>query len=292
LSEYGVFVFVGGVAQKPGDAYTLRSSLTPGYLPEIQFSEAPELGMSCDIRIVTSADSEETMRVVSFSLSPGFDGVQSTFEVTPGDQGLTNLNSFVFLGGVEQNPYGLTQTSSAYVVDSSYPVTTLSFIGGSPQESTVLDVRGIVSGNKYRNVGISSVFVSSVDDIAPMFNDAIRTFPLTIGGVPLDATKVYAQNMFVSLGGVMQIPDTQQGNPLSGLAYSVDVNPVTAELEITFAVAPASGVTCNIRVITSDEFLTCPLPPQLVDTTIKDGPGIVVDEKNQIIAIDSGLVNP
>jgi hypothetical protein len=90
----------------------------------------------------------------------------------------------------------------------------------------------------------------------------------------------------------MQIPNPQKGAPLSGLAYSVGVNPVTAALEITFAVAPTTATTCNIRVVTSDEFLTCPLPPQLVDTTIKDGPGIVVDEKNQIIAIDSGLVNP
>jgi hypothetical protein len=131
-----------------------------------------------------------------------------------------------------------------------------------------------------------------VDDISPTFNNTTRSFPLTIGGVPVDATKVFAENMFVSLGGVMQIPYEQAGNPSAGLTYSVSVNTSTSVLEITFSVAPALGTTCNIRVVTSDEFLTCPLPPQLVDTTLKNGPGLIVDDKNQIIAIDSGLVQP
>jgi hypothetical protein len=65
----------------------------------------------------------------------------------------------------------------------------------------------------------------------------------------------------------------------------------TKVLEITFAVPPATGTTCNIRVIASDEFLTCPIPPELLNTALQDGPGIVINEQNQIIEIDSGLIN-
>jgi hypothetical protein len=292
LSEYGVFVFVGGVAQKPMDSYILSTNVFGVLQPVIQFTEAPPEGASCDIRVVTSDDNEQTIRVVSFSLDPDFDGSTSSFNVTPADAGLTTMNSFVFLSGVEQNPIGLNQSNSAYVVDYTPPACTLSFIGGSPVANTVNDVRGIVPGEKYKNAGVSTVFVESVDDISPTFNNTTRSFPLTIGGVPVDATKVFAENMFVSLGGVMQIPYEQAGNPSAGLTYSVSVNTSTSVLEITFSVAPALGTTCNIRVVTSDEFLTCPLPPQLVDTTLKNGPGLIVDDKNQIIAIDSGLVQP
>jgi hypothetical protein len=155
-----------------------------------------------------------------------------------------------------------------------------------------LDVRGILSGSRYRNAGISTVFVSSVDDISDLFNNTQTTFPLVIDGVPLDPTKVNAQNMFVSLGGVMQIPVAQTGDPLAGLAYTVGLNSITKVLEITFAVPPLSGTTCNIRVIASDEYLTCPLPPGLTNTTLQDGPGIIVNDQNQIIQIDPGLIQP
>jgi hypothetical protein len=98
--------------------------------------------------------------------------------------------------------------------------------------------------------------------------------------------------MFVSLGGVMQIPVEQTGNPLAGLAYTVGLNTVTKKLEITFATPPLVNTTCNIRVITSDEYLTCPLPPELLNTTVEIGPGLTVNNQNQIIAIDSGLIQP
>ena len=290
LSTFGVFVFLGGVVQKPGEAYTIQGESAGLVVPQIVFSEAPAAGTSCDIRIVSSDDEQETVEVIPFALGPAFDGVQTSFAVSPDLTSLTNLNSFVFLGGVEQNPSGVNQTSAAYTIDSSSGASTLSFIGGAPQAGTTLDFRGILSGSRYRNAEVSTVFVSSVDDIAPLFNNTQRTFALEIDGVPLDPTKVNAQNMFVSLGGVMQIPVAQTGNPLAGLAYTVAQNPVSKALEITFATPPAIGTTCNIRVITSDEFLTCPLPPELFDTALQDGPGIVINENNQIIEIDSGLI--
>lgn len=291
LSTNGVFVFLGGVVQKPGEAYTISQTTVGSPVPQIQFTEAPLEGTSCDIRVVTSDDENQTLEVVPFTLAPAFDGIQSSFTVSPNQPLLTNLNSFVFLGGVEQNPDGITQSSGAYAITTSGGVTTLTFIGGSPLAGTVQDVRGILSGQQYRGAGISAVFVASVDDIAPLFNGVRTTFPLEIDGKPLDPTKVNAQNMFVSLGGVMQIPTEQEVNTLAGLAYKVEVNQITKVLEITFAVAPVKFTTCNIRIITSDEFLTCPIPPELLNTTLEEGPGIVVNDKNQIIEIDSGLIN-
>ena len=292
LSTTGLFVFVGGVVQKPEDAYFVFQSTTGPSIPRIVFTEAPLEGTSCDIRVVTSDDENSSLEVVSFTLLPAFDNIQTSFTVSPSETSLTNLNSFVFLGGVEQNPSGLAQTSAAYSIASSLGTSILSFIGGTPQTGTVLDMRGILSGQRYRNSGVSSVFVSSVDDFAPLFDGLQTTFPLEIGGVPLDPTKVNAQNIFVSLGGVMQIPVAQVGSPLAGLAYTVTINPVTKVLEITFATPPIAQTTCNIRVITSDEFLTCPLPLELLKTTLEEGPGITVNEKNQIIGIDPGLIDP
>ena len=127
-----------------------------------------------------------------------------------------------------------------------------------------------------------------MDDISPLFDNTQVTFPLEIGGVAVDPQKVNSQNIFVSLGGVMQIPVAQAGNPLAGLAYEVGLDPITRAPSITFAVPPLLGTTCNIRVVASDEFLTCPIPDQT--TVLKDGPGIIVNEDNQIIGIDPGLL--
>jgi hypothetical protein len=291
LSTYGVFVFLGGVVQKPVEAYVIQGESAGLTIPQIVFSEAPPEGTSCDIRIVTSDDDNQTLEVFSFDLSPNFDSLQTNFSITPSLPYLTNLNSFLFLGGVEQNPAGLYQTSSAYTID--YTVTgesSLLFIGGAPQEDTTLDMRGILSGRSYRNANVSTVFVSSVDDIAPLFNNTRTTFPLAIDTLSLDPNKVNAQNMFVSLGGVMQIPVAQTGDPLAGLAYTVGVNSNTKVLEITFAAPPSPGTTCNIRVITTDEFPTCPIPSQLLNTVLRDGPGISINDQNQIIEIDSSLI--
>lgn len=290
LSTYGVFVFLGGVVQKPLTAYTIQQSSTGPFIPQIVFSEAPSLGTSCDVRIVTSDDEDETMEVMNFGLSPVFDDVVSSFNITPSQKTLTNLNSFLMLGGVEQNPFGVNQTSAAYTISHGTNSSTLTLIGGAPLVGTVLDFRGIMSGERYRNSGVSTVFVTSVDDISPLFDSTRTTFPLEIDGEPVDPTKVNAQNMFVNLGGVIQIPINQAGSVSAGNSYTVSINSVTSIPEITFAVPPLTNTTSNIRIITSDEFLTCPLPDSLTSTLLEDGPGIVVNENNQIIGIDSGLV--
>ena len=88
----------------------------------------------------------------------------------------------------------------------------------------------------------------------------------------------------------MQIPIANAGDPLAGNAYTVQLNTISNILEITFATPPLSGSTCNIRVVTSDEFITCPLPASLGDTALQNGPGIEVNSNNQIINIDPGLI--
>ena len=88
----------------------------------------------------------------------------------------------------------------------------------------------------------------------------------------------------------MQIPIANAGDPLAGNAYTVQLNTISNILEITFAAPPLTGSTCNIRVVTSDEFITCPLPNSLTNMTLKDGPGIVTNSDNQIVSIDPGLI--
>jgi hypothetical protein len=124
-------VFLGGVAQKPGDAYTVLSNSSSVFSPQILFSEAPKAGVSCDIRIVTTEDEESTVEVVSFTLEPNFDGVQTSFTINPSNSALTDSNSFVFLSGVEQNPFGNNQNSPAYTITHSGGVST--FAVTSPQ---------------------------------------------------------------------------------------------------------------------------------------------------------------
>jgi hypothetical protein len=291
VGTYSIFVTLGGVIQKPFDAYYVQGETSGVIAPLIVFTEPPLKGTNCDIRIVTTGDNSETLEVIPFDLSPAFNGSQTSFQIGPNISSLTDLNSFVFLGGTEQNPAGPTQNSAAYTIQTSGNTKSLSFIGGTPQAETVLDFRGIVPGERYRNANVSTVFVASADDLSTYFDNTLTTFPLEIGGVPLDPTKVNAQNMFVSLGGVMQIPIAQAEDVLAGNAYSVQQNLTTNQLEITFSVPPATGTTCNIRIVTSEEFLTCPLPAELFNTTLQDGPGIIVNDQNQIIEIDSGLIN-
>ena len=296
VSSNGLFVFLGGVAQIPnaGDnaATSAYEVVTVGGSPtaEIKFLEAPLPGTSCDIRIVTSDDESQTLEVVTFGLSPAFDGSTSNFRIVPSLPQINNQNTFAFLGGVEQNPAGEEQSSAAYTISLEDGEPYLTFIGGIPPAGTTFNGRAILSGAEYRQSGVSSVYITSVDDISIFFDNATKSFPLAVNNVPLASTIVNAENMFVSLGGVMQIPTEVEGNPMAGLAYTVGINPVTNVLNITFADAPQRNTTCNIRVITSSEFITCPLPENLTDPAVRVGPGVNVNAEGQLQNLDSGLV--
>lgn len=285
LTATGVFVFLGGVAQIPGEAYTISGN-------DIIFSEAPLAGTACDIRVVTSDDEEKTLEVVTFGLGGTFDGSTSQFLLNPEGTDLGNGNSMVFLGGVLQDPSGPPiQIDPAYTISNNNGAATLSFIGAAPLPNTTIDVRGVLSGSRYRAAGVPIVFMSSTDEISQNFDGAASTFPLTINGLPLDSTKVNAENMFVNLGGVMQIPIANAGSSLLALAYTVNLNAVTQALEITFAKPPMAGTTCNIRIMTQDEFITCPLPDTLTEGYLRAGPGVETGPEGELTGIDEGLVD-
>lgn len=295
LIENAMFVTLGGVMQIPGVAYTLAES-GGVILPAITFSGAPLAGTSCDIRIVTSDDDRRTLEVLSYSASPAFDGTTSTFTLSPASSGITNENSFIYLSGVAQTPQGSSHPDPAYTITNSLTTTNLSFIGGAPVSELTYDFRAIVSGPRYRSAGTSIVNVISVDDISTQFDNATTSFPLfvTVGGVPqpVNPDLVNAENMFVTLGAVVQIPHNVTGNPLAGNAYTVQINPVTKLLEITFAVAPAFGTSCTIRIVSSEpkNLIICPLPPGLVDVPLISGDGVFSNEQGEIISIDPGLI--
>ena len=295
LIENAMFVTVGGVMQIPGNAYTLASSggLT---LPVIVFSSPPPAKASCDIRIVTSEDNNRTVEVLSYSATPGFDGSQASFTLAPANSGIDNKNSFIYLSGVAQTPLESGYRDPAYGITTTPLATTLSFIGGAPAAGLPYDFRAIVSGSSYRSFGTQIVNVISVDDISVFFDNATASFPLfvTRGGIPqpINPDLVNAENMFVTLGAVVQIPHNVAGDPLAGNAYTVQVNPATNLLEITFATPPAFGCSCTIRVVSSEpeDLIICPLPLGLGAQTLTAGDGVQANAEGQITGIDPGLI--
>lgn len=291
LSAVSMFVTVGGVMQIPEDAYVIASS--GGIpIPAITFTAPPPAGASCDVRIVTSDDDNKTLEVISYTASPSFDGSQSTFSLVPTQTGISNENSFVYLTGVAQTPQGSGHPAPAYTITNTPISTSLSFIGSAPPTGMPYDFRAIVSGSRYRSGGYELVNVISVDDISVDFDGATTTFPLYVDNLPLNPDLVNAENMFVTLGAVIQIPHNVAGNPLSGNAYTVQINPLTKLLEITFAAAPIFGTSCTIRVVSSEpkNLIVCPLPPGLATQPIVAGDGIETNADGEISRIDPGLI--
>jgi hypothetical protein len=295
LNVKAMFVTVGGVMQIPSNAYILGSSggVT---LATIVFSSPPPDGASCDVRIVTSEDNNRTVEVLSYGATPNFDGAQSSFILAPNETGINNKNSFIYLSGVAQTPLDSGYPDPAYGITTTPLATTLSFIGGAPAAGMAYDFRAIVSGSTYRSLGTQIVNVISVDDISVFFDNATSTFPLfvTKGGIPqpINPDLVNAENMFVTLGAVVQIPHNVDGDPLAGNAYTVQVNPATNLLEITFATPPAFGCACTIRVVSSEpeDLIICPLPPGLGTQTLVAGDGVLANADGEIIGIDPGLI--
>jgi hypothetical protein len=291
LDVNAMFVTVGGVMQIPGDAYTL-SVAGGSTLPIIVFSDAPPKGASCDVRIVTSEDNNRTVQVLSYAVDPSFDGTQASFTLSPADTGINNKNSFIYLSGVAQTPQESGYPDPAYGITTTPLASTLNFIGGAPTAQMPYDFRAIVSGSSYRSVGTQIVNVISVDDISVFFDNATSAFPLYVNNQPINPDLVNAENMFVTLGAVVQIPHNVAGNPLSGNAYTVQINTATNLLEITFATPPAFGCACTIRVVSSEpeDLIICPLPPGLGPQTLFAGDGVLADINGEIIGIDSGLI--
>ena len=284
LSTYGVLVFLGGASQLPVASYVIQGT-------KIVFTEPPVLGTCCDIRVITTDDDSETLEVVPFLVGGAFNGAVTNFPLTPDVTSLTNSNSLVFLGGILQDPLGPpTQTDFAYTIDYSSGTPVLAFIGAAPQQGTTIDVRGVLSGNIYRSSGLPIVFMKSTDEISDQFDGAVTTFPLTLDGVPLNPYVVNSENILVNLGGVMQIPISNSNSVLLSSAYTIAINAVTQILEIVFAVPPTFGTTCNIRVISQEDIITCPIPELLRNRYLKAGPGVETTSTGELIGLDEGFI--
>ena len=277
-----LIVNVGGVVQKPGSSYTISKVLS-----QIIFSEAPLAGATSNIRVISSEDSSETLEVITLTSSTPFDGGNSSFPLSPIVPTVTANNTFVFLGGTEQNPLGASQISPSYYIAPD--ASALVYLSAGPEFRTTYDYRAFVSGAKYRAFNIDAFFVNSADDISGQFDNAKVSFAVTVAGMPVDPGVVNGDNMFVSLGGVMQLPADDPATPPDELAYVFSV--INSIPTITFVTPPAIGTTSNIRIFTSTRYITCPLPDALTNGTLHAGPGVVTNAEGQIVHIDPGIVS-
>jgi len=276
-----LIVNIGGVIQKPGFSYTVKISTS-----QIIFSEAPPTGATSNIRVISSEDENETLQAITLTSATSFNGANSSFLLTPIVPTVDANNTFIFLSGIEQNPLGASQINPSYYI--SPDATTLVYLSSGPATGTTFDYRAFVSGSKYRLFGIEAFFVNSADDISGQFDGAKTSFAVTVGGVAVDPGVVNGDNMFVSLGGVMQLPADDPATPPNELAYIFSV--ITGIPTITFVSPPALGTTSNIRIFTSSRYITCPLPGPLTDGILHVGPGVQADVDGQIINIDPGII--
>ena len=133
LSENAMFVTVGGVMQIPFTAYTL-ATVGGIVVPTITFSGPPPAGASCDIRIVTSDDSEKTLEVISYGVGGTYDGVQTSFNLSPSQTPINDINSFVYLSGVAQTPGGSGHPAPGYAITRTPVQTTIGYTSAPPAD--------------------------------------------------------------------------------------------------------------------------------------------------------------
>jgi len=264
LSTASTLVSLGAVTQTPFTAYSIVDS-------QIIFSFAPPVGAVCDIRVITSEDSQKTLTAYTFNLTPSFDGVRSIFTATTAGSitaatPIDDKNLFVFLGGVEQVP------GDAYYVTRIDASVFEIYFTEAPLPNTTVDIRCFTTGEYWVNQAVFPVEVYSLDDISGSFNGAQKTFQLTSGGSPINPAVVNTENLFVSVGGAIQLP---------GTSYTVTGN------QITFGDAPLTGTTSNLRILTNAEFLTCPRANGDGDI-LRWGPGLILTLANSLIGMDSG----
>lgn len=281
LVSASMWVQLGGVTQYPETNYTISSNV-------ITFSEAPDEGLSCDIRVVTSEDSEKTLVVVPLEIVPSqpIDGSRSIFTLTsPSDIRQLEINSentIVILGGVEQLP------QSAYSMSRLSPTQLQITFTGVPPINTSVDIRSICSGPFWSTQGIEPVAVYSLDDISPDFsNPGQTTFPLTFEGSPVNPALITSENMFVNLGGAIQVPLYTSGNTTNG-SYNVSLD-LNNQPVIVFQEAPPEGATIDIRVVTNAEFLPCLNDRGREVGFLKWGPSVVLNLEYEVNNLEAEI---
>ena len=149
-------------------------------------------------------------------ISPQFNGVQTEFtmKVNGGVQTATSAaNTFIVIGGVLQ-----TSPLSYVIINQN----TIRF-NTPPAAGTSFSGRVFVPNGQSFQL---------IDNISPLFNGAITTFQLKVGGQPYAPFSV--ASLFISVGGIIQTPN---------VAYTINGS------NITFSSAPAAGLTFSGQVL-------------------------------------------
>jgi len=272
LSDNSVMVILGGAKQIPGVNYHIDAN-------QITFATAPAEGLTCNIRVITSEDNEKTLIVAPLTLAPGqgFDGTQFQFNLVSADLAvdlkyldINSNNTFVFIGGVDQIPT-FAGASNAYSINKIDAQTAQITFTEAPKAGLSYDIRAVCSADYWSSRSIYPVEVYCLNDVSGGFDGANRDFNLTYGSefLPVNPATITDQNLFVELGGSLQLP---------GIDY------VVIGSSINFTAAPPAGLTCNIRVVTNAEFLTCPQSNIYAGSFLNWGPSIVIK-----IATELGL---
>lgn len=249
LSEESMLVVLGGVVQKPGEDYTVNQST-------INFSSGSLLDpdLSCNIRIITSADSYKTLITVPFNVLD-FDPVQGTtlYAKSPlidiSNIEITANNTFVIIGGVEQIPFSDKNEYSSqwsYTLER-YSTDTIKITFSEPIPLGVtIDIRSVCTSPYWALRSIYPVTVYSLDSLTQEFNGSKTTFDLKLSGIRINPESVTRDNLIVSLGGAIQAP---------GYTYDVINGQIVFE---SYSDAPLPGTAINLRVIANSEFIGCP----------------------------------
>ena len=264
LSANSVVILLGGAKQIPGINYTVSEN-------QLTFATPPAAGLTCNIRIITSEDSEQTLIVVPLKLdSPtSFNGSAFQFKLKSADTSINlkylkidSNNTFVFVGGVEQIP-NKEGVSNAYVLDRIDDETVQVTFTEAPAEGLSCDIFAVCTANYWASRSIYPVEVYCLNTVSGYFNGAQQIFDLTYGSgnLPVNPATINTQNVFVAVGGSMQLP---------GIDYIISGS------TIIFTTPPAAGLTCNIRVVTNAEFLTCPQSNMYSGSFMNWGPSIVM----------------
>lgn len=267
VNANSLWVQLGGVVQKPAANYTTNGS-------SILFSEPPPKGTYCDIRIVTSEDSEKTLKTVVLDVSeetPSSDSILTlTSETDISKLNINSENTIVIVGGVNQLPM------DSYTVSRLNPSEIQITFSGVLPEGVTLDIRSICSGSYWASKGIFPVAVYPLDDISSEFYTVGQTsFELTYNGKPVDPSSINTENLLVSVGGTMQLPLYDTGGVTKG-SYKVATNS-SGKAVIVFQEPPPAGATADLRVITNSEFLPCSAGRGRTGGFFKWGPSLVLN---------------
>lgn len=174
-------------------------------------------------------------------ISPLFDGLVTTFDLTrsglaiPSAQ-LSEESMLVVLGGVIQKP------TVNYTVQGNKIVFT-----SPPGEDLSCNIR------VFTTVDSKKTLITVPLTLTETF-DGTRTIFTATSTVDITSLKITANNTFVMLGGVEQIPISEFGPSLTpSWAYSIErVSPT--QIKISFDGAPSAGTVADIRAVCSGSY--------------------------------------